>query len=59
MRTEHCDQSDAVRALWLAQLTERTSRVVVADEELRQGECMLKGFDNCVTMLLRYPSWIA
>ena len=59
MSTEHRDQSDAVRALWLAQLTERTGRVVVADEELLQGKRMLKGFDNCVTRLLRYHPWIA
>lgn len=59
MSTEHRDQSDVVRALWLTQLTGRTGRVVVADEELLQRERMLKGFDNCVTMLLRYPPWIA
>jgi hypothetical protein len=32
---------------------------VVADEELLQGKRMSKGFDNCVTMLLLYPPWIA
>lgn len=59
MSTEHCDPSDAVRALWLAQLTERTGREVVADEELLQCERVLNGFDNCVTTLLRCPPWIA
>lgn len=43
MSTEHRDLSDAVRAFWLSQLTGRTGRVVVADEELFQGEPMLKG----------------
>lgn len=40
------------------QLTGRTGRVVVADEKLSQPERM-QGFDNCVTMLLLYASWIA
>ena len=35
------------------------ARGPAADEELLQGERMLKGFDNCVTMLLRYPPWTA
>ena len=40
-------------------MTERPGREVVADEELLQCERTLKGFDNCVTMLLRYHPWIA